>query len=278
MKILKVQLGEDGFTKTVFTEGEHTVSLDVCVPNDWNMNKMAPDIYEKTKLAIKETKEEAGRIPPIVVRPLPGKKRKLQIIDGEHRWRIHKDLGYTEINVDVSYVGTKRAMLMTPQLNYDRGEPDMEKYPAYFARMMETFKDVDPEYLAARLPDSEDEITSYLDSIDFEVESVKISDEDEDEDDGASPSTKDASSTDALVELKFAVRQGAGEVIEKELARLGAHLGGGKNVRGRALEVMAVLSSQTPDASITSNMDDEDGRSVSVRKLNKKHKKKLKKS
>lgn len=270
MKVFKIKLGDED-AKTIWTEGEHTVPLDSCRPNPWNMNKMDKQVYEKTKLAVQETRAEAGRIPPITVRPLPGKKRMLQIIDGYHRWLMYQELGYKEIEVDVSYVSTKRAMLMTAQLNYNRGEPDMEKYPQYLAKMIKTFDDVDPAYLAERLPDSEDEIKSYLSSIDFEVEDVRIPSDDDDE----LPSTKDASDTDALVELKFGVRQGAGEVIEQELARLASHLGGGKNVRGRALEVMAVLSSQTPDASIAGVMDDEEGQNISSRKLAKKRKRKL---
>lgn len=275
MKAVTVKLGSQS-VKTIWSEGEHRVALDVCVPNDWNMNKMPPDIYEKTKLVIKETIEEAGRIPPITVRPLPGKKRLLQIIDGYHRWKILAELGYSEIDTSVIYVSDQRAMQMTAELNYNRGEPDMEKYPEYLARLIKTFDDVDATYLSQRLPDSKDEIESYLDSIDFEVDDVKIPIDDED-DESSNSATKDESQRDALLELKFVVRQGAGEVIEKELARLGAHLGGGKNVRGRSLEVMAVLSSQTPEGSIASSMDEEDdSSSVSVAKARKKRKKKLK--
>lgn len=249
MKVYRIKLGDES-TKTVWTEGEHLVSVDNVRPNTWNMNVMSPQMYEKTKLGIKETREEGGRIPPIAVRPWLGKKRILQIIDGEHRWRMYKELGYAEIEVDVSYVSTKRAMLMTPQMNYNRGEPDMEKYPQYMAKMIQIFDDVDPKYLSERLPDSEDEIKSYLASIDFELEAVVIPRDEE----GLAP-TQDASDTDALLDLKFTVRQGAGEVIERELARLSQHLGGGKNIRGRALEAMAVLSSQTPNGSITPTED-----------------------
>jgi len=273
MKVYRINLGDEP-SKTVWTEGGHTVSLETCRPNKWNMNKMSPQMYEKTKLAVKETREEGGRIPPIAVRPWPGKKRILQIIDGEHRWRMFKDLGYPEIEVDVSYLSTKRAMLMTPQMNYDRGDPDMEKYPQYLANMIKMFDDVDAKYLAERLPDSEDEIKSYLNSIDFELETISIAADDDEV--GVEPLTRDASDSDALLDLKFTVRQGAGEVIEKELARLVGHLGGGKNTRGRALEVMAVLSSQTPDGSIDAQMEDEEGQTISTKLTYRNRKKKIK--
>jgi len=278
MKFFKVKLGKET-VKTCWKQGGHTVSLDVCVPNDWNMNKMPPDIYEKTKLVIKETKEENERIPPITVRPHPTKKRLLQIIDGYHRWKILRELGIDEIEVDVGYYSDKRAMMMTAELNYNRGEPDMEQYPQFMARMMKTFEDVDVKYLAERLPDSEDEISSYMESIDFEVEEVKIDTDDDDDESDDSPATKDASQADALVELKFVVRQGGAEVIERELSRLQKALGGGKNLSGRALEMMAVQSSQTPSGSLNATLeDDDDDDNVSLRKLKKKTpKKKLKK-
>jgi len=261
--------------KTCWKAGEHRVSLETCRPNDWNMNEVAPQMFEKLKLVIKETHDQAGRIPPIAVRPHPKKKRLLQIIDGEHRWKILPLLGITEIDVVVLYVDTERAMLMTAELNYNRGEPSMEKYPTYLARVMKE-ADVDAKYLAERLPDSEDEIRSYLEAADLDVDEIHIPDDDDEDDEKTSG--KDASESDALVEIKFVVRQGAAEVIEREVSRLKKHLGGGKNERDRAFEMMAVLSSQTPDGSIASSMEeDEDEIDVSVDKPRKKKKKKLKK-
>lgn len=247
MKVFKIHLGSEQ-TKTVWTEGEHVVDVNLCIPNEWNPNVMDRRVYDKTKLGVRETMQETSKLPPIVVRPLLGDKHKLQIIDGYHRWRMHKEDGLQSINVYVIYVSTKRAMLMTAQLNYNRGEPDMEKYPQYLSKMIELFGDVDAKYLSERLTDSEDEIRSYLDNIGFAIERLpELDDEDEEP---SSDSGGDASDADALLELKFMLRRGAAEVVERELVRLTSALGGGSNVRGRALEVMAVLSSQTPDDSI----------------------------
>lgn len=273
MKFFIAACGDEKI-KTCWKEGEQRVAIESVRPNDWNMNKVEPQMMEKLKLVIKETHDEAGRIPPITVRPHPKKKRLLQVIDGEHRWKILQQLGHTEIDVVVLYVSTLRAMSMTAELNYNRGEPDMEKYPQYLARMMREFEDVDAKYLSERLPESMDEISSLLEAADLNVEQINV----HDDDDHASSSGKDASETDGLVEVKFVVRQPAAEVIERELSRLKAHLGGGKNERGRALEMMAVLSSQTPDGSIDTSLEvDDDDADVSVAKLNKKKKKKAKK-
>ena len=270
MKVFKAKCGDETI-KTVFTQGEHRVSVGDIVPNDWNPNKVDPQMLTKLEFVINETLEDTGRIPPIVCRPHTKDKTKLEIIDGEHRWKIVKKLGYGEIDVVVLYVSKVRAMAMTSELNYNRGEPDMEKYPAYLARMLKEFDGIDVKYLAERLPDTEDEIRSYLEAADFEVDEVKI-DLDNDDDDDDSSETKDASNTDALLELKFTVRQGGAEVIEREIARLTKALGGGKNLRGRALEAMAVLSSQTPSGSL--DVGDDSDTSESQPKPKKKKKKK----
>ncbi len=275
MKFFIAKCGDEKI-KTCWKEGEQRVSLESCRPNDWNMNKVEPQMYAKLKLVIQETLDEAGQIPSITVRPHPKKKRLLQIIDGEHRWKILKELGQTEIDVKVLYVSTKRAMSMTAETNYLRGEPDMEKYPQYLARMMREFEDVDAKYLSERLPDSEDEIRSIMEAAELDVDEISIPDDDDE--DAQTASGKDASESDALVEMKFVVRQGAAEVIERELSRLKSHLGGGKNERGRALEMMAVLSSQTPDGSIDTSLEvDDDDDDISIEKPHKKKKKKAKK-
>lgn len=262
MKSFKAKCGSETI-RTTFNEGYQRVALDVLVPNPWNPNSMQPEIYEKTKRGVAETLKEADKkLPPITCRPHPKYKRKLQIVDGFHRWQMLGELKAAEIDIFVIYVDTKQAMLLTAQLNYNRGEPDMEKYPQYLARMIKEHDDVDVAYLAARLPDSEDEIKGYLEAIDFEVDDIDVSDDDDEED----AADKDASDTDALLELKFVCRKGAAEVIEHELSRLGGALGGGKNVRGRALEVMAVLSSQTPTASIDATTNEEDESKAKRRK------------
>lgn len=265
-------------SKKVLNLGSYRVSVDKIEPNTWNMNKVPKAVYDKLKVDIQETLDEAGTIPPIVCRRHPVKAGILQIVDGEHRWKIIKELGYAEIDVVVLELSDKRAMSMTAELNYLRGDPDMEKYPQYLARMVQE-NGVDSEWLSQHLPDSKDEIDSYLDSINFKIEEIKVPIDGED---AGMPASKDASNTDSLLEVKFQLRKGGAEMVERELARLCKLLGGGKNARGRALEVMAVLSSQTPDASITGfvEKDPPNGKSKKVDKsvsIDKKRKKKHKK-
>lgn len=251
----KVKLADDTTIVTKWHEqGDYKVPLSTCVPNNWNMNKVEPRMMDKLRLVIKETLEESnGKLPPITVRPHPKKKKLLQIVDGEHRWKILGELGCDEIDVTVLHLTDQRAMSMTAELNYNRGEPDPEKYPQYLARMIKEFDEVNPSYLAERLPDSEDEIRSYLESANLEIDNVILDEDDDDE-----VMTHDASETDMLVEMKFTLHQGQAEIVQAELTRLGNTFGGGKNIQGRALEYMAVLSSQTPLGSMESFSDDDE--------------------
>jgi ParB/RepB/Spo0J family partition protein len=237
--------------KTKWKEGEQRVALTDCEPNDWNMNEMAPEDYNKLKTVVAETLEEAERIPPICVRPHPKKADKLQIVDGFHRWKVMQDLGYEEIDVVVLFLSDKRAMAMTAELNYVRGTPNMEKYPEYLGRMIREHS-VDTQWLSERLPESKAEIENYLATAAIEIEIITPP---SDDDEGVTAETKEASDIDALFEMKFNIRQGAAEVVERELARIGKLLGGGKNIRGRALEMMAALSMLTPAESITGALE-----------------------
>lgn len=76
--------------------------------------------------------------------------------------------------------------------------------------------------------------------------------------------TKDGESFE---EMKFWVAKDQREMIEGELTRIAALLKG-KNIRGRALEAMAVISSQTPTDNITGEEPDD-----TASQLNKKRKK-----
>ena len=236
-----------------YSTGHYRVPLSDCIPNDWNMNKVEPDVYRKLKLNIEETLSKAGVLPPILCRPHPGKKEKgkLQIIDGEHRWKILRELEYEDIDAFVVDVDTATAMIMTDTMNYLRGDPDPDKYGEYMARMIREHTEVDVEYLAERLPESEDEITELIAGLEIDIEDVVIED---------SPSSlegadsKDASTKDVFVELNFHVSKEQAAVIEAEVRRISGTLEG-KNVRGRALEFMAVQSSQTPMESVIGDPD-----------------------
>lgn len=212
--------------------------LDALIPNDWNANKLTPENYEKLTKGMKHVLEMAGVLgTPIVARPHPTETDKFQIIDGEHRWRIAGEMGLTEIDAYVIDVDTKTAMLLTSTLNYLRGEPDPEKQAHYLYRLLQE-QHVTVAEASSFLPQTEAEVEAYLDAYDLHVVPIDVPDEA-----GGDP-TEDTAK-DALIDIKVAVYREQADVIERELARIGSVLTG-KNIRGRALEYMAVNSSQTP--------------------------------
>jgi ParB-like chromosome segregation protein Spo0J len=234
------------------------ISIAECVPNAWNPNVMAADTREKLTRGIKLVLDAVGVIPPIIVRPHPDPAQaRWQIIDGQHRWDILREEGHERIDAYVIDVDTKTAMLLTDTLNYLRGEADPDRYVKYYQSLLtETHMTV--AEAAEYLPETADEITELLDNYDITIEHLKHT-----EDDGT---TKELDESDQFVEVKFLLAKEQQEVVEAELARVGAFLQG-KNIRGRALEMICVNSSLTPTANLTGEEPDEP-------KRKKKHKKK----
>lgn len=225
------------------------VRVDDTVPNDWNPNVMAPAMREKVLNGIKQLLELVGRIPPIVIRPHPTRPGKWQIIDGFHRWDIYRELGIEMIDAIVLNVSDAVAMELTSALNYNRGEPDPDHYALYLKRYLET-SGKSLEEAAKLLPETADEMQQILEAYDIEVEHLNVEDEEDDE------KVRGKGDGEALVELKFIVYKPQAEVIEAELARIGSLLRG-KNVRGRALELICANNALTPLESFETSNDEE---------------------
>ena len=239
-----------------------------CEPNDWNMNVVPPDVREKLQYGIEKMLEATGGVlpDPIVVRPHPtATTAKWQIIDGYHRWDILRALGHEEVDAWVIDVSTKNAMILTDTLNYLRGDQDNEKKADYLRRLIVENHMTVPE-VAEFLPETVDEIQRYLDAYDIKIEHLDIP---EDEGDKG-----DDTAGDPFMELKFVMSRSQAEVVEREVTRISSILNG-KNMRGRALEFMAVNSSQKPMESIlgvvsNTHEDDSDAPLASLLKIKKK--------
>lgn len=101
------------------------VPLTMLVPNSWNPNEMDPDDYQKARISIRRF----GFIDPITVRHHEDGVR-LQIIDGEHRWKAAVDEGLHEVLVTVIDVDDADAEQLTFILNELRGKPNPQKLTA----------------------------------------------------------------------------------------------------------------------------------------------------
>lgn len=235
------------------------IPVSAIVPNDWNPNVVGDDELEKLALNLQELIDEVGVefVPPIVVRPHPKQKDKYQIVDGFHRWKTFQEIGQDKIPAHVVQVSAKRARLLTDQLNHGRGTNDPKKYAEYIRGLVEDYK-LPLEYLGERLPKPADELELLLQSQNIELEDVRLS-SDEDSDESSDEESNNILEDGVWVSLQFRVSAEQSAIVEAELARISSVLEG-NNVRGRALEFMAVNSAHTPMSAIT-------GENISKKKL-----------
>lgn len=135
------------------------VNIGRLVPNPWNPNAMTPEMEAKEKASLLRF----GVVRAVVVRELPG--GRLEIIDGEHRWKILKDSGAVEIPVrNLGEVGDAEAKSLTIALNEIRGTTDFYKLADLFASL----EDYTPGEIAELLPFKEGEVQALIDASGFD--------------------------------------------------------------------------------------------------------------
>jgi len=121
-------------------------------PNPWNPNAMDPADFRKLKAEIKER----GFKGAVLARPHPP---GYQIVDGEHRWRIARELGLAEVPCMVSQMDEREARIKTLQMNGLRGENN----PDALARLLSDLRDYfSADELSKCLPWSSEEINQIV--------------------------------------------------------------------------------------------------------------------
>jgi len=129
-------------------------------PNPWNPNRMSKELFDKLKKEIKRK----GMIVPLVVRRI--RKSNFQIIDGEHRFKIAKELGFKSLPCIVVEMDEKEAKLKTIQLNRLRGEDE----PELLARLLKELNlEMELKELSVLLPFNQVEIEQSLKLIESRV-------------------------------------------------------------------------------------------------------------
>lgn len=140
--------------------GGQTVSeipMDRIDPNPWNPNRMNEDIFKKELASI----TEFGMVAPVLVR-YKGKGR-WEIVDGEHRYKACKELGYTHLLcVDLGDLSDQKAKKLTIIANDLRGKSDPNDLAKLIADLAEQ---ENPEELAKLLPQSQIELESIIASL-----------------------------------------------------------------------------------------------------------------
>ena len=128
------------------------ISTDQIAPNNYNPNVVSADILEKLRAEI----AHKGLCEPIIVRR---RGQGCEIIDGEHRWRICRDLGWPEVPCIIQDYDDSEAKIKTLQLNYMRGTVIPVKLAALIHDLS---KEIKLEDLAKRLPYDEPILTDHL--------------------------------------------------------------------------------------------------------------------
>ncbi len=121
-------------------------------PNDYNPNVVPPDIFAKLTAEI----DQKGLCEPIIVRR---RGEGYEIVDGEHRWRICRDLEWVEVPCIIQDYDDSEAKIKTLQLNYMRGSVIPVKLAALIHDLN---KEIKLEDLAKRLPYEEPILTDHL--------------------------------------------------------------------------------------------------------------------
>lgn len=106
-----------------FKTEKKEVDIDKVRPNQWNPNVQDKKIFEKEKKSI----QDLGFLGSILVRD-HAVTGYYEILDGEHRWKACKELGYTKIPVEsIGKISDKEAQLLTVLINNLRGKDDIFK-------------------------------------------------------------------------------------------------------------------------------------------------------
>lgn len=127
------------------------------VPNDWNPNRQSDYMYEKELASILKF----GFVVPVIIRMVKkGRKQFREIVDGEHRWRGAKELGYSSIPAyNLGNVSRETAMQMTIAFNEIKGRPEAHALADMLTELERTNS---LEDLAAVLPYKPAELEALL--------------------------------------------------------------------------------------------------------------------
>lgn len=123
------------------------ITMDRLIENPQNPNRMSDGTFRKLLGHIKRT----GNYEPIVVRKHPGRQGCFEIINGHHRFRVLKELGFSQADCIVWQVDDIETMLLLTTLNRLCGHDILEKKSKLVRKLSRQFS---TKTLARMLPDS----------------------------------------------------------------------------------------------------------------------------
>lgn len=198
------------------------IKTDLLEANPWNVNRMSKPMMKKLAAYLKRE----GLVEPIVVRPHPTKDGRFEILGGFHRWTICKDeLGYETVPCVIVPLNDKRAKILSVNLNSMSGQT----VPSLLSSLLH---DLEQEMampdLEATLPYDKTEIVDFL-----ELMKIPEGFADELEQDAKRKDKEAPEVLTVVLDRKQHV------LWEQALEAAEGEIGGARNPKARALELMA---------------------------------------
>ncbi len=100
------------------------LSLALLDEAPWNAIRIPRALLEKIRRSI----SEFGVVENLVARPQPGQPDRFEVISGNHRLRLFRELGLVVAPVVVVELDDARARLLAQTLNRTRGSDDPQAY------------------------------------------------------------------------------------------------------------------------------------------------------
>jgi DNA modification methylase len=116
---------------------------------------MPPRLLARLRRSI----ETFGVVEPLVARPHPAKPGMLEVISGNQRLGLYRELGFAVAPVVVVELDDARARLLAQTLNRTRGSDDPKAYAALLEQVLERFTPVE---VAGVLPETEATLARLL--------------------------------------------------------------------------------------------------------------------
>lgn len=131
------------------------IPLERLVEADWNANRVPRATLRK----IRRSLEEFGVVENLVARPHPQREGLFELLSGNHRLPLLRELGHVSAPVVVVDLDDAKARLLAQTLNRTRGSDDPEAYARLLERLLDEFS---PAAVAEFLPETEATIDRLL--------------------------------------------------------------------------------------------------------------------
>jgi DNA modification methylase len=134
---------------------QHEISLELLDEAPWNANRVSAALMEKLRRSL----EQFGVVENLVARPHPELPGRYELLSGNHRLRLLRELGYERAPVVLVELDDARARLLAQTLNRTRGSDD----PVAYARLLErVLAELDVSEATVLLPETEATIDRIL--------------------------------------------------------------------------------------------------------------------